>query len=419
MLLPNQSLPIIRKDWFEVLKNTFMKKLLLTSLAFVQSVILLAQEHIQFQKLTFSEAKELAKKENKLIFLDGFTSWCAPCKWMEGNVFSQPEVAEYFNSKFINTKFDCEVGEGVDIAKKYQIKSFPTYLFLDGQGTLIYRTQSRMEADLFLKQAQQANDSDYQIPNLRKQYERGVRESNFLLRYIKVMEQTDNKATNNAKKALDSVATDEFLRSPNGWETIKMMAQSREDRYGKFFESNKAYFKKIALANEFENKEIQLLRYAMYSYIRDNKADEFRKGLVYFEQSNKPEHKTDAAMYQVEWIAAHGTEKEFVSLTDKLRKGLLKDDDEKLSFIARRNANAKGDVAGSVILKQCYFLAKQAAEMNPSSYSNQGTLADICIALKKKKEAIKAAEAARGLAELETSKIIKLADALLERAKAL
>jgi len=62
MLLPNQSLPIISKDWFQVLKNTFMKKLLLTSLAFIQSVILLAQEHIQFQKLTFSEAKELAKK---------------------------------------------------------------------------------------------------------------------------------------------------------------------------------------------------------------------------------------------------------------------------------------------------------------------------------------------------------------------
>lgn len=396
-----------------------MKRLLLTSLAFVQSMILLAQEHIQFQKLTFSEAKELAKKENKLIFLDGFTSWCAPCKWMEGNVFSQPEVAAYFNTRFINTKFDCEVGEGVEIAKNYQIKSFPTYLFLDEKGTLIYRTQSRMEADLFLKQAQQANDPDYQIPNLRKQYDQGIRESNFLLRYIKVMEQTDSKAANNAKKTLDSVATDEFLRSPNGWETIKMMAQSYEDRYGKFFGSNMSYFKSIALADEFENKETQLLRYAMYGYIRDNKAEEFRKGLAYFEQSNKLEYKIDAAMYQVEWTAAHGTEKEFVSLTDHLRKGLLKEEDEKLSFIARRNANVKGDAAKPSILKQCYILAKQAAEMNPSSYSNQGTLADICIALKKKKEAIKAAEAARGLAELETSKIIKLADALLERAKSL
>ncbi|MDF2516002.1 MAG: hypothetical protein K0R59_1298 [Sphingobacterium sp.] len=396
-----------------------MKRLLLTSLAFVQSMILLAQDHIQFQKLTFSEAKELAKKENKLIFLDGFTSWCAPCKWMEGNVFSQPEVAAYFNTRFINTKFDCEVGEGVEIAKNYQIKSFPTYLFLDGKGTLIYRTQSRMEADLFLKQAQQANDPDYQIPNLRKQYDQGLRESNFLLRYIKVMEQTDSKAANNAKKTLDSVATDEFLLSPNGWETIKMMAQSYEDRYGKFFESNKSYFKSVSLAAEFENKETQLLRYAMYGYIRDNKAEEFRKGLAYFEQSNKSEHKIDAAMYQVEWTVAHGTEKEFVSLTDHLRKGLLKEEDEKLSFIARRNANVKGDAAKPSILKQCYILAKQAVEMNPSSYSNQGTLADICIALKKKKEAIKAAEAARGLAELETSKIIKLADALLERAKSL
>lgn len=39
--------------------------------------------------------------------------------------------------------------------------------------------------------------------------------------------------------------------------------------------------------------------------------------------------------------------------------------------------------------------------------------------IEKKKEAVQAAEAARGLAELETSKIIKLADALVARAKAL
>ncbi|WP_333625208.1 DUF255 domain-containing protein [Sphingobacterium siyangense] len=396
-----------------------MKKILLTALAFSQSMLLLAQENIQFQKITFDQAKELAKQENKLIFLDGFTSWCAPCKWMEGNVFSQPEVAHYFNSRFINTKFDCEIGEGVDIAKLYQIRSFPTYLFLDGQGTLIYRTQSRMEADLFLKQAQQANDPNFQIPNLRKSYDLGMRESNFLIRYIKVMEQTDNQAANGAKKALDSVATDEFLKSPNGWETIKMMAQSLDDRYGKFFESNKAYFKSIAVPADFAKKEAQLLRYAMYGYIRERKVDEFNAGVAYFEGLKDPEQKIEAALYKVEWTAAHGTDKEFVVLTNTLRKGLLKNEDERLSFIARRNANAKGTAVNPVILKQCYVLAKQAVVLNPSSYSNQGTLADICIALKKKKEAVQAAEAARGLAELETSKIIKLADALVARAKAL
>jgi hypothetical protein len=246
-----------------------------------------------------------------------------------------------------------------------------------------------------------------------------MRASNCLIRYIKVMEQTDNQAANAAKKALDSVATDEFLKSPNGWETIKMMAQSLDDRYGKFFESNKAYFKSIATPADFAKKEAQLLRYAMYGYIREHKVDEFNAGVAYFEGLKDPEQKIEAALYKVEWTAAHGTDKEFVVLTNTLRKGLLKNEDERLSFIARRNANAKGTVADPVILKQCYVLAKQAVVLNPSSYSNQGTLADICIALKKKKEAVQAAEAARGLAELETSKIIKLADALVARAKAL
>lgn len=102
-----------------------------------------------FKKISFEEAKKQAKETGKLIFLDGYTSWCAPCKWMEGNVFNQKEVADFYNTNFINTKYDCEVGEGIDLAKKYGIRSFPTYLFLDAEGTLVYRTQSRMEVQAF------------------------------------------------------------------------------------------------------------------------------------------------------------------------------------------------------------------------------------------------------------------------------
>lgn len=155
-------------------------------------MLFLGEEHIEFQKITFDQAKELAKKENKLIFLSCFTSWCASCKWMESNVYTHPEVANYFNTTFINTRYDCEIDEGLAIAKIYQISNFPTYLFLDATGVLIYRTQSRIEVDLFLREAQQANDPKYQIPNLRKQFADGFRKFNFLLRYIKVMAQVDD-----------------------------------------------------------------------------------------------------------------------------------------------------------------------------------------------------------------------------------
>lgn len=381
-----------------------------------------AQSSIQFQKLSFAEAKAKAKKENKLIFLDGYTSWCAPCKWMEGNVFNQAAVADYYNTNFINTKFDCEVGEGIEIAKKYNIRSFPTYLFLDSGGVLVYRTQSRMEMDEFLKEGQQANNKDFHIPTLQARYAAGERDPAFLLRHIEVMKNVDPKESQSARAAVDEHAKNEdFMKSEIGWKAIMQLGRTGTDPYGSYFLKNKAYFKEHVPAAEFLAKEQQLLRFAMYGYIRDKNKEEFQKGLQYFTSNPDQEAQIEGAMYEVEWVASHGTDDDFIQLTDKLRKGLLKDQAERLSFIARRNSGkyATGSTPTDARVLQCYVLAKQAVELEEDSYSNQGTLAEICILLNKKQEAIKAAEAARALAEFETSKIIKIADKLVERAKSI
>lgn len=398
-----------------------MKTIIFNLLFFVACTIVQAQEAIQFKPLSFAEAKAEAAATGKLIFLDGYTSWCAPCKWMEGNVFNQPEVSSFYNDNFINTKFDCEVGEGISLAKTYGIRSFPTYLFLDAEGTLLYRTQSRMEADKFLQEGRQALNKDFHIPTIQARFAAGEQDPSFLLRYISVMNQVDAEEAKKARALLDAQANDEFLKSPVGWEAIQQLAQNTDDIYGKFFMANRDYFKGIANADAFAKKELQLLRYAMYSYLRAGNKVEFEKGLTYFEGSSEYDLQVDAAMFKVEWIASHGTEKEFITYTNQLRKGLLKAEDERMSFIARRFSGkyGTGKEPTKKVLKQCYILAKQAVLLNEMSYSNQGTFAEICIKLKKKKEAVKAAEAARALAELETSKIIKIADALLESANSI
>ncbi|WP_164108706.1 MULTISPECIES: thioredoxin family protein [Sphingobacterium] len=398
-----------------------MKKLIVSLVLLIGISGLHAQDHIAFQKFSFSEAKAKAKKENKLIFLDGYTSWCAPCKWMEGNVFNQKEVADFYNSNFINTKFDCEVGEGIDIAKKYGIRSFPTYLFLDSEGALVYRTGNRMEVEKFLNEGKQAIDKNFQIPTLEARFATGDQDPAFLLRYIAVMASVQPNRVQEARKIMDNIADDSFLRSKIGWEAIKQLGQNGSDKYGRFFLANKAYLKSSVPEQEYNLKDKQLLRFSMYGYIRDNNKVEFDQGVAYFEESDEVESKIDAAMFRIDWVTAHGTDKEFVQLTNKLRKGILKDQGESLSFIARRNAGkyVQDKEPSKVLLNQCYVLAKQAVKLDAASYSNQGTFADICISLKKKKEAVKAAEAARALAEQETSKIIKLADALVERAKSI
>ena len=60
------------------------------------------------------EALELAKEENKLIFLSVGYSTCYWCHVMEREVFSNPEIAEMMNKNFINIKIDREERPDLD-----------------------------------------------------------------------------------------------------------------------------------------------------------------------------------------------------------------------------------------------------------------------------------------------------------------
>ncbi len=113
---------------------------------------------IQFQTGTWAELQAKAKAAHKLIFVDAYAVWCGPCKAMVKNVFTQPAVAEHFNARYINYAVDAEKGEGVELAKKYGVESFPTYLFVDGDGKLVYRIEGAHASDAFLAEAKKADE---------------------------------------------------------------------------------------------------------------------------------------------------------------------------------------------------------------------------------------------------------------------
>lgn len=89
---------------------------------------------IVFEENPMADVLAKAKKENKLVFVDCYTSWCGPCRNLATNVFTRDEVGKYFNEKFVNTKVDMEKGEGPELSKKYGVSAFPTMLILDHDG---------------------------------------------------------------------------------------------------------------------------------------------------------------------------------------------------------------------------------------------------------------------------------------------
>lgn len=96
-----------------------------------------AEPGIQFSEAAWKAQLEKAKSENKLVFLDAYTSWCGPCKMLQKNVFTQQAVGEFFNKEFINVKIDMEKGEGPELALQYPLEGYPTLLFIDGDGKVV------------------------------------------------------------------------------------------------------------------------------------------------------------------------------------------------------------------------------------------------------------------------------------------
>jgi len=94
---------------------------------------------IQFFQATWQQALQKAREENKPVFLDIYAAWCGPCKLLDRHTFSDNSVGTYYNAHFINVSLDGEQGEGEALATKYAIRGYPTLLFLDKNGSLIWQ----------------------------------------------------------------------------------------------------------------------------------------------------------------------------------------------------------------------------------------------------------------------------------------
>ncbi|MGB1508290.1 MAG: thioredoxin family protein [Crocinitomicaceae bacterium] len=143
--------------------------------------------HINFVDIELDSAYKLAKAENKLVFVDCYTTWCGPCKYMDANIFTKKEVAEYYNDNFINVKLDMEAGEGEIFAGWYEVRSYPTYIFLDLSGRrkqLVHRTVGSMDAERFIQFGRDASDTSARIGEWRNRYSQGERAPDFLKSYV-------------------------------------------------------------------------------------------------------------------------------------------------------------------------------------------------------------------------------------------
>ncbi len=195
----------------------------------IVSATQVSSQEISYDKIVFQDNPEWGKvlrqagNSGKIIFLDGYTSWCAPCKRMEKEVFTRPAVANYFNQKFINVKYDMEDQEGANLKRLFDVKVFPTYLFINQKGEVVHKiVGAYTEKDDFLEYARLAVTPGESYAELQQRYQRGERNSMLMFSYLRALKLAgeQDKEGDIASSYLALMNKDHFMDQAY-WEIIK------------------------------------------------------------------------------------------------------------------------------------------------------------------------------------------------------
>jgi thioredoxin-related protein len=139
--------------------------------------------------LSWQQILQMAKSEDKYIFVDCYATWCGPCKWMDKNVYPEDSVGIYMNAHFISVRLQMDTSKRDDdevqrdyavaqeIKQKYHIWSYPCYLFFSPDGNAVHKSVGTMDSKGFLSLAGAAMNSKMQYYTILANYRKDEKDS--------------------------------------------------------------------------------------------------------------------------------------------------------------------------------------------------------------------------------------------------
>lgn len=149
---------------------------------------------VKFIEKPFDQIKEMAKAQNKLIFVDCYFTNCGPCKKMLKEEFPKKEMGDFLNANFISTKYNSDIKEEAKWIDLWRVHSFPTFIFMNADGEVLYRMTGFQPADKFISLVTAGLKTD-DFHAIETEYKKGNRSKKLLLTYIDKLEKQNNIET--------------------------------------------------------------------------------------------------------------------------------------------------------------------------------------------------------------------------------
>jgi|SRR5579863_475042 len=157
------------------------------------------------QGMSWQQILAKAKKENKFIFVDCYTTWCGPCKFMAKEIFPLKETGDAVNPNYIcvGIQIDSTGEDPVSvkfsrrdarmIEASYNIRAYPTFLYFNPDGQLVHRTEgSTRNAAEFVLNTKNAMNPERQYYAMIEKFRSGSRDTVMMESLMNLAIQNEN-----------------------------------------------------------------------------------------------------------------------------------------------------------------------------------------------------------------------------------
>jgi thiol-disulfide isomerase/thioredoxin len=277
---------------------------------------------INFMNGDWDSVMQQAIEQNKLIFVDVYADYCPPCKQMDAQVFTNKEVAVFYNKNFINYKVNLSNRENHAFQTLHSIKELPALLYFTPDGRVMRKTTGCKEVEEFLEIGSEiayntnegvslvANDyENVKLMQLEEVYNRhtitGMPTSPETLREL-------SYALRQRRRPYNAVVNDYLLansktpRKPEVRQFIYDFSINLENLAMDYFLKDIVYFKQYYSGNKVNDKIKTAIYNSVLTAIQSRNENLFKKAVSAIQKANLPDE--DRYLFEIRSIYYQGIE---------------------------------------------------------------------------------------------------------------
>ena len=358
----------------------------------ISSLHMSAQNKLDFDESGYQSVLARSKKEKKPIFYMMYATWCAHCNKMKSEVFTDTLVINFMNKNFVCAWQDVEKGEGDFFRKKFGIRFYPTFLFLNEDGKELYNTSGEFTAATFIVEAQNSLTKEKQLTYLEEQFLADVSNSDKCLAYLTALNKgRDRNLLSPIAHQYLATQPDDKLVSANNWKIIANGITNPQSREFQYVLNHQKEFESVASAKRVQRKIENIVVELLTPAIEYKDTITYAKKRLIAKTIQTARNDSLVNSFDMQMAERTNNWKKYKQITMASVDKYYAKDAKTLKDVAN---NYLKNINDSIALNTAIEWAKHAVTM-VETYDNQILVARLCQKNRKIKEAIQYATAAK------------------------